>query len=100
MLYLQHVFLPRPCTTVRVHRYPQMIIDVLKAEEAVDLIALSGDMVSGHAWDGTEGWYSTMYATSMPACDTVPTAACSAERHPCAPSKPATNCIFAHIPAC
>lgn len=76
-----------------------MITDVLKAEGVVDLIALSGDMVSGYAWDGTDGWYSKMWAAStqtdatvLPAAHTVTqppegaqAAAQTANQHACTP---------------
>jgi predicted MPP superfamily phosphohydrolase len=39
----------------------QVLARVLEAEAAeggVDLVVLSGDMVSGYAWNGSEGWYA------------------------------------------
>ena len=44
----------------------QVMRSVLEAELAegrrVDLVALSGDMVSGYAWNGSEAWYAGRWA--------------------------------------
>jgi hypothetical protein len=43
----------------------QAMLAILKAESP-DFIALSGDMVSGYAWNQTQGWYSSMCAAPPP----------------------------------
>lgn len=64
--------LARSCQPVFIHHCKrsacdsaQVIATVLNSEDAVDLIVLSGDMVSGYAWNGTDGWYSSKWVASI-----------------------------------
>ena len=38
----------------------QVMRSVLKAEIDANLVVMSGDMVSGMKWNGTEGWFAEM----------------------------------------
>jgi hypothetical protein len=64
--------LARSCHRVFIHHCKrfacncaQVIAKVLNSEDAVDLIVLSGDMVSGYAWNGTDGWYSSKWVAHI-----------------------------------
>jgi hypothetical protein len=41
------------------HNSAQAVKAVLAAESVVDLVVLGGDMISGYAWNGSDGWYAS-----------------------------------------